>query len=240
MTEKTTRDHLEYMAYEFKRGMGEFKGRLSDEERQNKILSLLDGFGNGMLYDASDKNGLTLLHTCSSYDSVPSIETLIGFGMDKFSKDIDGNTLLHHAFTLTGPLSYGGFNGDVLHWAVQNGFDINIKNNLGQTPLFLLGHFLSHYDPARDEYIEDFDEGDSHEYQLFIQDLIDIFEKLGGDIYHKDHQGRTFVDCVPSQNPQWALLDPALVDYRRKIEKQMILDEVSKPLLEKSSPRKKM
>ena len=56
--------------------------------------------------------------------------------------------------------------------------------------------------------------------------IIKEFEKLGGDIAHKDHKGRTFVDCLPSQNPDWSLLDPALNECRVKIEKMRLLDVV--------------
>ena len=220
---------LEYMAYELNRFMRESSGPLSDKERQQNLLNCYSSFSsNGAVWNSASEEGLTIIHTAAGYDSVPTIETLISLGMDKYTHDNQGNTLLHHAFSLLGPIEYGGYGCEVINWAVQNGFDINTENDLGQTPIFLLGHFLSDQDPEDPDIqaIHYVDAKHAGEHQETIKEIIKEFEKLGGDIAHKDHKGRTFVDCLPSHNPDWSLLDPALNECRVKIEKMRLLEVV--------------
>lgn len=224
-----SRDDLEYAAYELKRGMYEKEPR-SVTDRQEQFLRTHSGFSL-VDYNATDATGLHLLHTLAGYDSAPAIETLISLGADAHTVDQQGNTLLHHAFSLLGLLNYGAYDHQVIHWAVKNGFDINIENNDGQTPLFLLGSWLAHHDTIDDDpdlgnYLEYFNEGRAEHYSKNIEDLIEVFEHLGGNIYHQDHQGHTFLDCLPYHNPQWKLLDPALNAYRPKIENKIIMDHI--------------
>lgn len=218
------RHKLEYAAHHLKRGMYE-EEELSTQERVEVFLRLHQGW-DLVDYHAITDQGLHLLHTVAAYDNIGAVDALINLGVDPHTTDIHGNTLLHHAFSLLGVMEYGDYDCAVIRWAANNGFDINIKNNNGQTPLFLLGEYLTHFNSEKDTPLA---YGDAHTILQDRQDverIIQTFEELGGDIYHQDHQGRTFLDCLPHVHPIWKDLDCVLDVYRIKIQRHTLINSI--------------
>lgn len=210
------RNEAEYMAYELNRYMYSATEGNAVEELKKCLL----GFGDGLPWNSVTPEGLTLLHTTASYDSVNSVKTLIAMGMDPHTQDEDGNTFVHHAFDLLGILDYGGHGCRVVKWMTENGFDMNVKNNFGQTPLFLLGRHLNQvidnkYDPE-----------DATDWRKdMIVNLVSQFELAGGDFYHKDNEGRTFVDVFPV-HPDLVEFKVLCEEWQAKIQRHNIEQEM--------------
>lgn len=210
------RSDAEYMAYELNRYMHS----ATEGNAVEKINECLEGFGEGIRWNAATPEGVTMLHTTASYDSVNSVKTLIAMGMDPHTQDEDGNTFVHHAFDLLGILEYGGHCCEVVKWMAENGFDMNVKNNLGQTPLFLLGRHLNQV--IDNECVPE----DADEWRKdMIINLVEQFEVLGGDFYHKDHEGRTFVDVFPV-HPDLVEFKVLCEEWQAKIQRHNIEQEV--------------
>lgn len=210
------RSEAEYMAYELNR----FMYNATEDNAVENLEKCLLGFGEGLPWNSVTPEGLTLLHTTASYDSVNAVKTLIAMGMDPNTQDKDGNTFVHHAFDLLGILDYGGHSCKVVKWMAENGFDINVKNNLGQTPLFLLGRHLNQL--INDEC----DPEDANDWRKdMVVNLVEQFEMLGGDFYHKDHQGRTFVDVFPV-HPDLVEFGLLCGEWKAKIQRHRLNEEV--------------
>ena len=210
------RSEAEYMAYELNRWMY----LATEDNAVQELNECLGGFGGGVPWNAATPEGVTMLHTTASYDSLNSVKTLIAMGMDPNTQDEDGNTFVHHAFDLLGILEYGGHSCDVVKWMAENGFDMNVKNKFGQTPLFLLGRYLN--SGIENDVIED-----AKDWQTkMIVNLVEQFEILGGDFYHKDDQGRTFVDVFPV-HPELVEFGLLREQWKAKIQRHNIEQEVS-------------
>lgn len=163
-------------------------------------------------WDVVSKNGTTLLHTFAMYDHLEAIHALVQMGADIKATDNFGDTILHHAFKIEGALNCET-HFEVISWALDNGFGINDVNNLGQTPLFMLADvfdLFKAYDVAQDK-------------QDIVVQFVKMFEACGGDIYHRDHQGRTFFDVLPTDNDEWRVLDP----WRIKMQRHRLNEEVN-------------
>lgn len=164
-------------------------------------------------WDVASTDGTTLLHTFAMYDQMSAIHSLVQMSADVKTADHDGNTILHHAFNVE-----GGLNMDtsfiVINWALDNGFNINQLNHLGQTPLFLLA-----------DHFKECDANDT-EQEIVVQ-FVEMFESCGGNIYHRDHQGRTFLDVLPVANEDWMVLDGALDPWRIKMQRHKLNEEVN-------------
>jgi len=209
------RSEAEYMAYELNR----FMYNATEDNAVEELGKCLRGFGDGLPWNSVTPEGLTLLHTTASYDSLNSVKTLIAMGMDPNARDIDGNTFVHHAFDLLGIVDYGGHSCKVVKWMAGNGFDLNVKNNLGQTPLFLLGRHL------QTQLDDDYDINLYDQQKEMIVNLVEHFQILGGDFYHKDNEGRTFVDVFPV-HPNLQQLDDLINSWKAKILRHTIEQEV--------------
>ena len=210
------RSEAEYMAYELNR----FMYNATEDNAVENLEKCLLGFGEGLPWNSVTPEGLTLLHTTASYDSVNSVKTLIAMGMDPKTQDKDGNTFVHHAFDLLGILDYGGHSCRVVKWMAENGFDMNVKNKFGQTPLFLLGRHLN--ERINDEcYVEDANDWRKD----MVVNLVKQFEMLGGDFYHKDHEGRTFVDVFPV-HPDLVEFGLLCEQWKAKIQRHRLNEEV--------------
>lgn len=181
-------------------------------------------------YDVSwnvvSEEGTTLLHTFATYDCMPAIIGFINMGADIKTPDNIGNTILHHAFNIQGAVD-GNSNFEVISWALDNGFGINDVNKLGQTPLFMLADVFKAYDVAKDE-------------QDIVVQFVKMFEACGGDIYHRDHQGRTFLDVLPADNDEWMILDPALDPWRIKMQRHRLNEEAQAVAHFSSAKRRKI
>lgn len=209
------RSNAEYMAYELNRWMYS----ATEDNAIQKLNECLKGFGEGIPWNAATPEGVTMLHTTASYDSVNSVTTLIAMGMDPNTQDEDGNTFVHHAFDLLGILDYGGHSCRVVKWMAENGFDMNVKNKFGQTPLFLLGRHLN--ERINDEcYAEDANDWRKD----MVVNLVEQFEMLGGDFYHKDHEGRTFVDVFPVR-PDLVEFGLLCEQWKAKIQRHRLNEE---------------
>jgi len=212
---KFYRHEAEYMAHELNR-------RMYDVPAENAVQKLNDcvaTFGDGYPWNAATPEGVTLLHTTASYDSVNSVKTLLAMGMDPNTHDEDGNTFVHHAFDLLGIMEYGVHECSMVKWMAENGFDLNVKNKLGQTPLFLLGRHL------QTQLDDDYDINLSDQKKERIVNLVEQFEVLGGDFYHKDHEGRTFVDMFPV-HPELVEFGVLCEEWKAKIQRHNIEQEV--------------
>lgn len=210
------RREAEYMAYELNR----FMYNATEDNAVENLEKCLLGFGEGLPWNSVTPEGLTLLHTTASYDSVNAVKTLIAMGMDPKTQDEDGNTFVHHAFDLLGILDYGGHSCRVVKWMAENGFDMNVKNKFGQTPLFLLGRHLN--ERINDEcYVEDANDWRKD----MVVNLVEQFEMLGGDFYHKDHEGRTFVDVFPVR-PDLVEFGLLREQWKAKIQRHRLNEEV--------------
>lgn len=206
------RGEAEYMAYELNR-------RMYDVTEDNAVETLkhcLASYSAGNRWNSVTPEGITLLHTTASYDSLNSVKTLIAMGMDPNTHDQDGNTFVHHAFDLLGILDYGGHECNVVKWMAENGFDMNVKNKLGQTPLFLLGRHL------QTQLDDDYNINISDQQKYMISNLVAQFELAGGDFYHEDNEGRTFVDMFPAHPHLQDLLD----GWRTKMQRHTLEQEV--------------
>lgn len=216
MSIKFYRHEAEYMAHELNR-------RMYDVPAENAVQKLNDcvaTFGDGYPWNAATPEGVTLLHTTASYDSVGSVTTLIAMGMDPNTQDEDGNTFVHHAFDLLGIMEYGGHGCRVVKWIAENGFDINVKNKFGQTPLFLLGRHLNHVIEC------ECDPKDANDWcKDMVVNLVEQFEMLGGDFYHRDDQGRTFVDVFPV-HPELVEFGLLCEEWKAKIQRHRLNEEV--------------
>lgn len=209
------RSDAEYMAYELNRYMHS----ATDDNAVEKINECLKGFGGGIPWNAATPDGVTMLHTTASYDSVNSVKTLIAMGMDLNTQDEDGNTFVHHAFDLLGIMEYGGHGCRVVRWIAENGFDMNVKNKFGQTPLFLLGRHLNHVIEC------ECDPEDASDWRKdMIVNLVEQFEEAGGDFYHKDNEGRTFVDVFPV-HPDLVEFKVLCEEWRAKIQRHRLNEE---------------
>lgn len=209
---KLNRYNVEEVAYEIVRAMtpayhGSVKKPLT---AANAIHSMCQKYD--VPWDVVSEEGTTLLHTLAMYDCLEAITALIQMGADIKTADNFGDTLLHHAFKIEGALN-GHTNFKVINWALDNGFNINDTNKLGQTPLFMLADVFKAYDLAEDE-------------QDIVVQFVEMFEACGGDIYHSDHQGRTFLDVLPTDNDEWMVLDPALDPWRIKMQRHKLNEEV--------------
>jgi len=162
-------------------------------------------------WDIVSKDGTTLLHTFAVYDCMSAITALIQMGADIKTADNSGASILHYAFNIQGALE-GDTNFEVVNWALNHGFEINDVNDLGQTPLFLLANGFNGYDQTEED-------------QDILVQFVEMFEACGGDIYHSDHQGRTFLDVLPTDNHEWMVLDPALDPWRVKIQRHRLNQE---------------
>lgn len=162
-------------------------------------------------WDVTSNIGTTLLHTFAMYDHMDAINALVKMGADINTADNWGNTILHHAFNIEGALN-GDTQFEVVNWALNNGFKINDVNKDGQTPLFMLTDLFKAYDVAEDE-------------QEIVVQFVEMFEACGGDIYHANHQGRTFLDVLPTDNDEWMVLDPALDPWRIKMQRHKLNEE---------------
>lgn len=162
-------------------------------------------------WDVTSNIGTTLLHTFAMYDHMDAINALVEMGANINTADNWGNTILHHAFNIEGALN-GDTQFEVVNWALNNGFKINDVNKDGQTPLFMLTDLFKAYDVAEDE-------------QEIVVQFVEMFEAWGGDIYHADHQGRTFLDVLPTDNDEWMILDPALDPWRIKMQRHKLNEE---------------
>lgn len=162
-------------------------------------------------WDVTSNIGTTLLHTFAMYDHMDAINALVKMGANINTADNWGNTILHHAFNIEGALN-GDTQFEVVNWALNNGFKINDVNKDGQTPLFMLTDLFKAYDVAEDE-------------QEIVVQFVEMFEAWGGDIYHADHQGRTFLDVLPTDNDEWMILDPALDPWRIKMQRHKLNEE---------------
>lgn len=210
------RSEAEYMAYELNR----FMYNATEDNAVENLEKCLLVFGEGLPWNSVTPEGLTLLHTTASYDSVNAVKTLIAMGMDPNTQDEDGNTFVHHAFDLLGILDYGGHGCRVVKWMAENGFDMNAKNKFGQTPLFLLGRHLN--ERINDEcYVEDANDWRKD----MVVNLVEQFEMLGGDFYHKDHEGRTFVDVFPA-HPDLVEFGLLCEQWKAKIQRHRLNEEV--------------
>lgn len=162
-------------------------------------------------WNVVSSEGTTLLHTFAVYDCLPAFTALINMGAGSKTTDNFGDTILHHAFNIQGTLDSDN-NFDVIKWALDNGFNINDVNKSGQTPLFMLADVFKAYDVAESE-------------QDIVVQFVEMFEACGGDIYHRDHQGRTFLDVLPTDNDEWMVLDPALDPWRIKMQRHRLNQE---------------
>lgn len=212
------RSNAEYLAYELNR----FMYNATEGNAVEELKKCLRGFGGELPWNSVTPEGLTLLHTTASYDSLNSVKTLITLGMNPNTQDQDGNTFVHHAFDLLGIVDYGGHSCKVVKWMAENGFDLNVKNKFGQTPLFLLGRYL-------DKLIEDecIPKDATDLSKEMIVNLVEQFEILGGDFYHKDYEGRTFVDVFPV-HPELVEFGLLREQWRAKLERHNIEQEVRK------------
>lgn len=209
---KHNRYNVEEMAYEIIHSIHPLyycnaNGRLNVEERIRNICQKFD-----TPWNVVSEEGTTLLHTFATYDCMPAITALINMGMDIKTADNFGDTILHHAFNIQGAID-GDSNFEVVKWALDNGFGINNLNALGQTPLFMLANPFKSYDVANED-------------QEVVVQFVEMFEACGGDIHHRDHQGRTFLDVLPTDNDEWMILDPALDPWRIKMQRQRLNEEV--------------
>ena len=209
------RSEAEYMAYELNRYMYS----ATEDNAVEEMEKCLRGFGDGLPWNSVTPEGLMLLHTTASYDSLNSVKTLIALGMDPNTQDEDGSTFVHHAFDLLGIVDYGGHSCKVVKWMAENGFDLNVKNRFGQTPLFLLGRHLDKL--IKDECTPE----DIGDFKYMVVNLVEQFEVSGGDFYHKDHEGRTFVDVFPV-HPELVEFGLLREQWRAKILRHNIEQEV--------------
>lgn len=205
------RYHVEEVAYEIVRATHSSyyynpNGHIKAKEVIRKICQKYD-----TPWDVVSKDGTTLLHTFAMYDCMPAITALVNMGADITTADNFGDTILHHAFNIQGALDSDS-NFEVIRWALDNGFNINNVNKSGQTPLFMLADLFKAYDVSDSE-------------QDVVVQFVEMFEACGGDIYHSDHQGRTFLDVLPTDNDEWMVLDPALDPWRVKIQRHRLNQE---------------
>jgi len=100
-------------------------------------------------------------------------------------------------------------------------------NKSGQTPLFMLADVFKAYDVAESE-------------QDVVVQFVEMFEACGGDIYQRDHQGRTFLDVLPTDNDEWMVLDPALDPWRIKMQRHRLNEETKAVSLGANTKERKM
>lgn len=207
---KLNRYNVEEVAYEIIRALHypcNANGRLTATTAITTVCQKFD-----VPWDVVSEDGTTLLHTFAMYDHMEAIHALVQMGADIKATDNFGDTILHHAFKIEGAL-HCETNFEVINWALDNGFGINDVNTSGQTPLFMLADVFKAYDVAESE-------------QDVVVQFVEMFEACGGDIYHSDHQGRTFLDVLPTDNDEWMILDPALDPWRIKMQRHRLNEEV--------------
>lgn len=187
------------------------------QDLQMKLIEKLKSYSSGdqepMLWNSISADGYTFLHAMAGCDSLIAVQILISLGWNKYTTDNDGNNILHHAFSLKAAAAPKDFNFKVAQWSLNNGFQINHPNKFGQTALFLLADDLDGYE------FHEFD-------QKSIFQLVEMFEAYGGDIYHRDHQGRTFLDVLPTEHEYWCEVDGVFDLWRAKIQKYSLSKEV--------------
>lgn len=232
MKKTIDRHEAEYIAYELNRAMYNVK----DVNAVETLNNCLAEFGEGESWGTVTSEGLTLLHITASYDSLESVKTLIGLGVNPNAQDQDGNTFVHHAFNLLGIMDYADQDCRVVQWMAENGYDMNVKNKFGQTPLFLLGRHLTKM--IEKDGIRDIREEFQGREQEMIAALVARFELLGGDFYHKDDQGRTFVDVFPV-HPDFVGFNDLLDGWKIKMQRHNIEQEIG-GLDQKKVAHKKM
>lgn len=208
---KLNRYNVEEVAYEIIRALHSLSicnanGPMKAEEVIRDVCQKFD-----VPWDVVSEEGTTFLHTFAMYDSMEAINALIKGGVDIKTADNFGDTILHHAFNIEGALN-GRTNFEVINWALNNGFNINDTNKSGQTPLFMLADVFKAYDVSESE-------------QEIVVQFVEMFEACGGDIYHRDHQGRTFLNVLPTDNDEWMVLDPALDPWRIKMQRHRLNEE---------------
>ena len=218
--------YLERVAYDLRRVMYERAGdNVSAEQRQKKFVKYIEKHQHlkeDVLWEWSTGKGIGLLHLAAARASLPTVQALIDAGADIHCVDRDGNGLIHYAFNIIGALEANELNDievrdnpcdfAVVDWALQQGFDINSLNHLGQTPIFVLASHLKNFHiDAEDREI--------------IHQFINAFIARGGNICHRDHYGRTFVD-VDVDHDEWYEVADCFDVWRAKIQQQDLLQEV--------------
>lgn len=207
---KLNRYNVEEVAYEIIRAIHPSYYYNADSRKAEEVIrNVCQKYDTP--WNVVSEEGTTLLHTFATYDCMPAITALINMGMDIKTADNFGATILHHAFNIQGAID-GDSNFEVVKWTLGNGFGINNLNALGQTPLFMLANPFKSYDVANED-------------QEVVVQFVQMFEACGGDIYHRDHQGRTFLDVLPTDNDEWMILDPALDPWRIKMQRHRLNEE---------------
>lgn len=208
---KLNRYNVEEVAYEIVRSIHSsyYYNPNGHTKAQEVIRNVCQKFD--VPWNVVSDEGTTLLHTFATYDCMPALTALINMGADITTADNFGDTILHHAFNIQGTLDSDN-NFEVIKWALDNGFGINDLNKSGQTPIFMLANPFKSYDLARED-------------QEVVVQFVEMFEACGGDIYHRDHQGRTFLNVLPTDNDEWMVVDGALDPWRIKMQRHRLNEE---------------
>lgn len=100
----------------------------------DKIYILDYLIAKGASVRARDKSGRSAIHHAVHYNRLLTIKKLITLGGDPFSRDDDGDSILHQA-AIEGHI-------DIIEYCITSlGFDINAINNKGETPLIVAAHW---------------------------------------------------------------------------------------------------
>ena len=213
---------------------------------------------NGLTVLSKDKDGVTPLLLASAIGAPTVVELLIQLGSDINEKDNQGNGLLHYAFSfqslfsgdsnsyILSPnyiLNQPSFTDDdnkglvpMIHWALQQGFDINEENSLGETPLFGLWLAEAAW-PLKKLYTmhKNLDMAQKH-----IEASFRLCTKHQSNLRHTNHKGFNVYEALEHQHKDiWSVTakDPS---FRALFVKNMLQDSLKESVKAKAKSLKKM
>lgn len=159
-------------------------GELSEEYKES-FNALLER--STSLIHVKDDNGATPFHLALASRQTWVVRRLMDVGADIKEADHHGNTALHHyAPDLVGEKPLAEAAAEDFSWLLSQGLDIDARNHVGETPLFVFSS--AGWEPPRQR--------PTKEDTVFHDEYLGLFIEAGADVGVRNKKGETLLHVV--------------------------------------------